>query len=159
MNARLAGWWKSRAPREQKLLLAGGLLALAVLLWLLIVRPLEDALSAAKERHDDAVVTLSEVKTNIEALGLVQGQTGGAGGAIDTVAAAAATEAGFPVARVERPGPGEATLVIEAVKPQAFFAWLGRMEAERGLIVARLSVSANADRTLAAQVTFRSRAA
>lgn len=156
MTDRLKTWWKGRAPREQKLLLAAGLLALAVLVWLLVVRPLGDALVAARERHDDAVVTLAEVRADVDALKLA-GRQGGtaAAGPVDALVSAAATEAGFTVTRIDRPGPGEVTLVMDAVSAPAFFGWVGQMESGRGVGVSRLSVSANADRTLAAQVTFR----
>lgn len=156
--AKLGTWWKTRTPREQKLLIAGGFIAFVVLAWLLIVRPMGDALANAKERHNDAVATLSDVRADLAALERSRGAGGAAAsGPVDAVVSAAAAEAGFPVSRLDRPNPGEATLVLDAVRPQAFFAWIGRMEAERGLRIERLSVSANTDRTLAAQVTFRAR--
>lgn len=154
----MGGWWKTRTPREQKLLLAGGLIALAVLAWLLIVRPLGDALSTARAQHNDAVLMLADVRADVAALERARGGGGAAAnGPVDAIVTAAATEAGFPVTQLERPGPDQATLVLPAVRPQAFFAWVGMMEAQRGLRVDRLSVSANSDRTLRAQVTFQAR--
>ena len=67
----------------------------------------------------------------------------------------AAAEAGFPVTRVDGQNAREATLVIEAVRPQAFFAWTDRMESTRGVAVSRLSATTNTDQTLAVQVTFK----
>ncbi len=154
----MSGWWKGRSPREQRLLLAGGLIALAVLAWLLVVRPLNDGLAEAKARHNDAVVAIAEVRADVAALQVMRGQGGPAlTGPVDALVSAAAAEAGFPVTRLDRPSPAEATLALEAVRPQAFFAWVGQMETQRGVRVERLSVSANADRTLRAQVTFRAK--
>jgi hypothetical protein len=51
----------------------------------------------------------------------------------------------------------QATMAFEAVRPQAFFAWVRRVESDRGLIVERLSATTNSDQTLAAEITFRAR--
>ena len=59
MNAR---WWATRSTREQRLLaVMFGLIAL-VLVWLLVVRPLGDALDRAKQRHNAAVLALAEAR-------------------------------------------------------------------------------------------------
>ena len=44
-------WWRTRTLREQRLLLALAGIAAIVLAWLLVVRPLGDALSEARERR------------------------------------------------------------------------------------------------------------
>lgn len=157
MNEGLKLWWRTRTLREQRLLLAMSGLAAVVLLWLLVIRPVNDALSEARERHGAAVLALAEARAQATAIGTLQERRPASLGApLDAILNQSATEAGFPVARVEREGINQATLVIESVRPQAFFAWVNRME-DRGLIVERLSARTNSDQTLGVEVTFRAR--
>jgi type II secretory pathway component PulM len=75
---------------------------------------------------------------------------------VDALISRSASLAGFPIARLERDGANQATLVLGSVRPQAFFGWLSQMESQ-GLIVERLNASTNSDRTLIIQVTLRQR--
>lgn len=158
MNESFRTWWRTRTLREQRLLLAMlGLLAV-VLLWLLIVRPLGDALSRARERHADAAQALAEARAQAALISRLERAAPIAPQEpIDALISRSATEAGFPITRLEREGPDQATMVLASVRPQAFFGWVGQMESGRGLIVERLSATTNSDRTLSIQVTFRTR--
>jgi general secretion pathway protein M len=158
MNDSLKIWWRTRTLREQRLLLAmAGLLGI-VLLWLLILRPLNDSLSQARERHGAAVLALAEARAQAAAIGSLQQRRPAALGApLEVVLNQSASEAGFTPARVQRDGMNQATMAFEAVRPQAFFAWVRRVESDRGLIVERLSATTNSDQTLAAEITFRAR--
>lgn len=157
MRTKLAAWWRTRTAREQRLLLMGGALLAVVLGWLLIVRPLGNALAEAKMRHNDAVELLADTRSNAEALRKPEAvPPPPLGGALDVAVSAAASEAGFSITRLERQGSG-VTLMLDAVRPPAFFGWLDRMERERGLVVERLSATANTDQTLAVQVVLRAR--
>jgi general secretion pathway protein M len=60
MSARLKGLWLARTPRERWLLGIMFALIALVLAWLLVLRPLDDMLSAARERHGNAVFQLSQ---------------------------------------------------------------------------------------------------
>jgi general secretion pathway protein M len=157
MNESLKLWWRTRTLREQRLLLAMFGLVAVVLAWLLVIRPINDALSEARERHGAAVLALAEARAQATAIGtLRERRPASLGAPLDSILNHSATEAGFPVARVEREGINQATLVIESVRPQAFFAWVGRME-DRSLIVERLSARTNSDQTLGVEITFRAR--
>ncbi len=158
MNGSLKIWWRTRTLREQRLLLAMAVLLALVLAWLLVIRPLNDSLSAARERHGAAVLALAEARTQAAAIGgLQQRRPAALGAPLDILLNQSASEAGFPVSRVEREGVNQATVVIQTVRPQAFFGWVKRMEDDRGLIVERLSATTNSDQTLAVQITFRAR--
>ncbi len=151
----MSDWWQARSARERTLLRLMTVLAAVVLGWLLIVRPLADALEESKARHGAAVVALGEAKTRAEA------RRAGADAPavplpIDAVLAPAAAEAGFPAARVTGQGPAAAIVAIDAARPQALFGWVARME-RRGLAVERLRAQANPDRTLAVEIVFRAR--
>jgi general secretion pathway protein M len=151
-------WWRTRSLREQRLLLVMFGLAIIVFAWLLVVRPMGDALSNARERHGEAVQALADARANAALIANLQGAAPAAiGGPLDMVVSNAAAEAGFPVNRVDRQGTNQATIVMDNVRPRAFFGWIGQMEAGRGLIVDRLAATANSDQTIAVEVTFRTR--
>jgi general secretion pathway protein M len=142
-------WWEARSARERGLI--GVMLALLaiVLAWLVVVRPLADALDAAKLRHGAAVVALAEARAHARpAAGPA------AAGPADRIVAETASAAGFTGARIARLGPRRATVAVDAARPQALFGWVAQME-RRGLVVERLSARANADRTLSAELTLR----
>jgi general secretion pathway protein M len=158
MNDLLKSWWRTRTSREQKLLLAMIALAALVFAWLLIIRPLSDALSRARERHGDAVLAVAQARAQAQTIsGLRQTAPPPLTMPIDSLLNQSASEAGFPVTRVEREGDNQATISIQPVRPQAFFAWVSQMEQRNGLLVERLTASTNSDLTLQATVTFRRR--
>lgn len=158
MNETILLWWRGRSRREQWLLGVMTVLLALVLAWLLVVRPLGDALSDARKRHGEAVVALGEARTMAARIRAAQRQTGAAPTApVDLLVSQSASEAGFTVARLDRQSSRQATIVIEAVRPQAFFAWVAQLENERNLIVERLSATTNSDQTLAVQVGVRAK--
>jgi general secretion pathway protein M len=151
-------WWRTRTLREQRLMLAMFGLFAAVIAWLLIIRPLNDALSEARERHGRAATAVAEARARVDLIrNLQKAPAAPLGGPLDSVISQAATEAGFTVSRVEREGVNSATMVVDAVRPQAFFSWVDQMESSRGLVVERLRATANSDQTLSIQITFRTR--
>ena len=157
MKTRLQALWLARTPRERWLL--GVMLALAVLvlLWFLVIRPLGDMLSEAKERQGKAVATLAEARSQAAAIAtLERSRPAGVQGPIDAAVAAAASEAGFQLSALQPEGAGRVSLVIGAARPQALFGWIARLEGQ-GYVVERLTASSNPDRTLAAQIVFRAR--
>lgn len=157
MNARLKTLWLARTYRERWLL--GVMLALValVLVWLLILRPLADMLSTARQRHGEAVAALAEARSQAAAiLALERNRPAPFAGPIDVAVAAAASEAGFQLSGIQPDGQGRVALAIGAAKPQALFGWIAALEAQ-GYIVHSLTVSSNPDRTLSARVVLRAR--
>jgi general secretion pathway protein M len=157
MSARLQALWLARTPRERWLL--GVMLALValVLVWLIILRPLGDMLSAARQRHGEAVAALAEARSQAAAIAaLERNRPAPFAGPIDTAVAAAASEAGFQLSGVQPEGPGRVSIAIGAAKPHALFGWVAALEAQ-GYIVQSLTASSNPDRTLSAQILFRAR--
>ena len=146
-------WWSERSRREQWLIQIMLGLAVIVLGWLLVVRPLSDALDAAKTRHAAAVVALGEARA--------RATPGAAPGApvaapVDALVARTANEAGFTNARITSQGSARASVAVDAARPQALFGWVARLE-QSGLLVERLVARTNSDRTVAAELTLRKR--
>ncbi|WP_380877372.1 type II secretion system protein M [Sphingomonas sp. DBB INV C78] len=155
---RFRPWWSTRSPRERILLLVmGGLLAVT-LGWLLLVRPLGDALADARSRHDRAIVARAQAGAQVDAIAALETSGPKALPApIDVYIGQKASEAGFTVARVDPVSTTQATVVINVVRPQAFFAWVGDLERRDGLIVEGLNATTNNDATLSVEATFRAR--
>lgn len=157
MIARLKTLWMGRTPRERWLLAVMLALVALVLVWLLILRPLSDMLSGARQRHGEAITALAEARTQAAAIAaLERNRPAPFAGPIDTAVAAAASDAGFQLSGIQPEGPGRVSLAIGAAKPQALFGWLAALEAQ-GYIVQSLTVSSNPDRTLSAQILLRAR--
>ncbi len=146
-------WWSERSPREQRLLQVMAGLAVIVLGWLLVVRPLTDSLDAAKTRHAAAVVALGEARARA-----LPGASPGApaAGPVDALVARTANEAGFTNARITSQGATRASVAVDAARPQILFGWVARLE-QSGLVVERLLARTNSDRTVAAEITLRKR--
>jgi general secretion pathway protein M len=158
MIAGLASWFRGRTLRERRLILVMLALAALLLVWLLVVRPLGDALSAARERHGAAVAALAEARTRADAIGrLEKAPPMPLDSPVASLVGRAAAEAGFRLSRLDPDGDRAVAVAMEAARPQAFFAWVSEMEAGRGLVVERLTATSNSDRTLAVEVVFRAR--
>ena len=158
MKARFLDWWQGRSRREQRLLLALAVVAAVVLGCLLVLRPLDQALADAKDRHNEAAILLSETRARADAVAALQSKRLPALSApLATVVSQAATEAGFTIGRLDGGADGGATLVLAAARPQALFAWLAEMERRPPIRVSQLTASTNTDQTLSVQVTFLAR--
>jgi general secretion pathway protein M len=157
MSAAIA-WWRLRSRREQWLV--GIMLALLALTlaWLLVLRPLADAVAESRERHDRAVIALADARAQSALIKRFEAvhSTAPAGPILMSVSAAAA-QAGFQLARIQPEGENGVSLSLAAAKPQAFFIWLDALEREQGLVVERLNVTSNSDRTLAVELALRKR--
>ncbi|HEX8622742.1 MAG TPA: type II secretion system protein GspM [Allosphingosinicella sp.] len=157
MSARWKALWLARTPRERWLLGIMFALAALVLIWFLVLRPLGDMLSAARERHGDAVAALAETRARAAEIAMLErGGPAAIEGTIDQAVAAAAAEAGFQLSSLQPQGPGRVSFALGAARPQALFGWISGLEGQ-GFVVERLSASSNPDRTLSAQITLRAR--
>ncbi|HEX8624601.1 MAG TPA: type II secretion system protein GspM [Allosphingosinicella sp.] len=157
MSDRLKALWLARTSRERWLL--GVMLALValVLVWLLVLRPLSDMLSAARQRHGEAVAALEEARAQAAAIAALEKNRPAAfAGPIDSAVAAAASEAGFQLSGLQPEGAGRVSMAIGAAKPQALFGWVDRLEGQ-GFIVQSLTATSNPDRTLSARIVLRAR--
>jgi general secretion pathway protein M len=146
-------WWEARSERERWLVGAMLVLAVVVLGWLLIVRPLSDALDAAKMRQGDAAVALARARARARPAAAAGPA---ASGPVDAIVARTTGAAGFPAARIAAQGPGRASVSLDAARPQALFTWVVQLE-QAGLVVERLRAQANEDHTISAEMTLGAR--
>jgi general secretion pathway protein M len=156
MTERFNQWWAARRQRERWLFLAASALMAVVLAWLLIVRPVDNALQAAKARHDAAVIALGRVETRLGQIEAVRANPVAAPeGRIVDIVMVEAVRTGFNTAETEPMGTDGVRVIIGAVRPQTFFAWVADLEGQLGLDVEALTARPNSDETLSVDVTFR----
>lgn len=156
MIDRFRFWWNLRTTREKRLLLALFAVAAVFLAWIAVVRPLNNALAEAKARHDRAVIARAQVDARVAALRDLRAVARPPlQGGIADVVSAEAVRVGFNMNQIEPVGTDGVRIIIAAVRPQTFFAWVTDMETRLGLDVEALTARPNADQTLAVDVTFR----
>ena len=154
MKAQLLSWWRLRSRREQRLLLIMFALLAVTVLWLGIYRPIQNALYTARERHQEAVIRLGEVRLQADALRALRRRgANGLSAPLATAVAQAATEAGFANATVAPQGGNRVSISIPSARAAPVLAWIAALEA-RGVVVERFSARANSDPTLTVDATL-----
>ncbi len=140
-------WWSARSARERTML--AGLAGIALLLigWMLVVRPLLDWRSAAEARHGDAVQAASEAE-------MLAGRLGAGGGAVPDaeMVRGLATAAGF--AAEVREANGGVSVKIAAARSDLLFGWIESLENRHGLRVIAADIARNTDATLSADLVL-----
>ena len=153
----MKAWFASRSKREQRLLLIMAALAVVTFIWALVIRPLGDATAGARERHAAAVIRLGETQAALDTLRqrrLLRPLSGDLDGAVRALA----NEAGFAIASLDPDGAGGVRVAIPSARGAAMTAWLARIE-RAGLVVESAALTDNGDRTVAARLVLRARAA
>jgi len=146
--------WDGRTRREQQLLAGMALLAMAVVLWLGVVRPLNDWRDEAGRDRARAEADLVEVRT---ALVRLAPATGGARGAdvqgLEPVLQQTATAAGLEIT-TGMDASGRPGFRIAKASSAAVFGWLAALETTHDLQPVSLGVVENADASLQVEGAF-----
>lgn len=159
MTAAFRLWWGGLSLREQRMMLAMFALLAVTIVWLGIIRPVDNALSRARERHGLAVVQNAQVAAKVEAVrDLRRAVPPPLEADVATVISQSAGEVGFVLGKIEGQGRDKASLSIASARPTALFGWLQDLE-RRGIFPETLRARANSDRTLNIEGVFRGRTA
>jgi general secretion pathway protein M len=145
--ARAHGWWDGRTVRERRLLMVMGVLALAVLLWLVVVRPVQAWQVGAADRRVEAETTLAEVRSGLRVVAPASTPASSGGEGLEPLVRRTAETAGLTVVTTMAPGGGLGIQMSQAPGRETF-AWLASLEADHGVKVCSLGVMENADATL-----------
>jgi len=157
MTDRFRLWFAARSLREKRLLIVMVALAAVTLVWALIIRPVNDGLSNARERHENAVIRLAETQARVRAVAAIEQQHPAAiGASLDAVIRDRANEAGFALTSVNADGPNRVQIAIATARPGALFGWIAQLESA-GIIVESLATADNGDKTVSAQISFKVR--
>lgn len=153
MMAMFSLWWAQRSGRERVLL--GIMLALlgALLVWLLLVRPIAAAREAAQAEAVTADARLAQAQALAAAI-LARPAISPAP-VIDVLNRRLA-DAGLQPARLEAQGPGQAVLEIAAINGRLLIGWATGLEQRDGLVIEQLEASRNPDQSVRARLLVRS---
>lgn len=142
-------WFTARSQREQRLLIAMTVLASMLLVWLLVVRPLKVAYSAALERNIAAVDRNGRGKAMAEASRGQAAPAGNVGNAdITLVLAERAAQSGLVLAGNDAAGPNDASVTIASASAIAASQWLAQLEQD-GFDVRDVAMTPTADNKVA----------
>ena len=157
MIGNLRTWFAGRSMREKRLLLVMFTLLALTVIWAGVVRQVGDRLSTSRELYAATVEHLAETKSRVAAIRSLQANRPAplAGGLAEAVRGAA-QDAGFVITNLNEPATGEVHVVLQSVRPGAFSAWLVQLE-RSGVLVDAAQLTQNGDRTVAADLTLRSR--
>lgn len=143
MNA-LVDWWQARAPRERAILsVAGGAVAL-LLVYLIVVEPLQQR----REMLERGVASQRELlswmhRVVVPARGeLRTGRTARGGGSLFSVVdrSAKATPLAGSLRRVQPEGDAAVRVWLEGAPFDEFVRWIAQLERDQGVSVSALAV-------------------
>ena len=152
MIVQVREWVAARTRRERRLLALMLAIALPVLAWLLVVRPLDAAHDAALERHQEAVDRNGRVRMLAAAAASAPAAAAATGGPeLALVVTDSAAQAGLTLDSSDPLGPDAVAVGIARASASAAMQWLSALEG-RGIAVEELrmvpgqdgSVSVNA---------------
>lgn len=149
-------WWGGLSMRERWLVGVAGVLAVAVLVWVL-GRPAVAAFVDLESRHSAAIEREGRVAAKVQLL--AQRPAKSVATAVDAVAidqylAQSAGEIGLTLDRNEARGQGQATIAIGAAKAPVLTDWLASLEGQ-GFVVDHLTITPAADGTVGMTAELR----
>lgn len=153
MKAQFMTWWSARSLREQRMLLVMIALIAITFLWFGLYRPVQDALSNARARHQEAVIRLGDVRAGAESLRSLPRSGPSLTGSVGAMVTQSAAGAGFANAIVSPQGDRRVTVSIPSARPAPLFGWIASLEAQ-GIVIERFSARANSDPTLSVEITM-----
>ena len=146
---RLRQWWEGRTVREQRMLAVMGLLVVATLVWLAILRPVGMWRETAARERLQAETDLADVRAGLRLLApatAVSPASVDAQGLEPLVRQTA--EASGLVITTGMDGSGRLGFRISNASSAAVFGWLGTLQTAHGVTVSSLGVVENTDATL-----------
>lgn len=152
-------WFDGRSLREKRLILVMLALLALTLVWLVVIRPISDALASERGRHADAVIRLGETRAAVAALrGLERDRPAPLTGRFADAVRARAADAGFALATLDEDGSNRVRVSIASARPAVLVPWLARLEAA-GILVDGATLTNNGDQTVGVQLVLKGRGA
>lgn len=143
LTANALAWWEGRTLREQRMLAVMGLILLALMIWLAVVRPAwawRDAAADERARAENGLVLARQAATRLAVT------TGQRSPDIQPAVQAASDAVGVTPVMGMAPDGGLGFTLAD-VQTAAAFGWLAALH-ENGVEATGLSVVENADATL-----------
>ena len=141
-------WFLSRTKREQRLVLLMVAIAVPVLAWLLIIRPLGAAYAAALDDHLAAIDRRGRVLALAEAAKSAPARRVEANKAdLQLIVTQAATQAGITLQGANASGPNTVEVAVAGGRATVLGQWLAQFEAQ-GIAVQQMTMMPQPDGTV-----------
>jgi general secretion pathway protein M len=141
-------WFTSRTKREQHLILLMLAIALPVLAWLLVVRPLSGAYDQALDDHLAAIDRHGRVLALAEAARSTPARRVQANKAdLQLIVTQAATQAGITLQGANASGTNAVDVTVAGGRATALGQWLAQFEAQ-GIAIQQMSLTPQPDGTV-----------
>ena len=149
-------WWQARQPRERVLLGLMFALFAALLLWLAVYRPVEDALRNAALDNLEAAERYANVARKVELLEKSPGNTPVASSLpVEQIVGQSAGEAGFTLERVQAQGNDRVDVAIASARSTALLGWIAALE-NGGVVIEGATIGPSGTTgTVTAQLSFK----
>lgn len=148
MTARLRDWFTGRTQREQRLILLMLGVALPLLVWLVVVRPLYGAYQDAVQDHLAAVDRHGRVLALADAAKAAPARQVAANKAdLQLIVTQAASEAGIALQGTTPSGSNAVDLTVAGARATALAQWLAQFEAQ-GISVEQMNMTPLPDGTV-----------
>lgn len=151
-------WFAARTVRERRLILAMLALLLVTLVWIAVITPIRDGLSAARTRYETAVIRLGAAQAEARAVKLIQrGQPAAVPLPLAETVRARASAAGLSLITLEPQGTDRVHLAVAGARAGAVAQWLAELERD-GLLVNDTTFTAAPDGSVSLDATLVARA-
>lgn len=144
----LRTWWNAREQRERQVLAIGALVAVLMLGWALLYKPLTDARASLVQGNQRLAADLVSMRANAARLrgGAVDGDAARerAGRSLLALVDAGIRDIGLGAGlrRIEPAGDGRVRLRLEAVPFDPLAGWLENLARRHGVVVAEMAATA-----------------
>jgi general secretion pathway protein M len=140
MTEAAKNWFIALSRREQILVGIAAVLALGVIGFFLVYRPLYDVATDAKRSFYDATMQAGRIEAKTQALSMpADTRPAEAIAALNLLLASEAAERGFTLDANTAQGPGRAEIAIGSARSTAFLTWVADLE-RRGVVPETLVV-------------------
>ena len=130
MNA----WWNARDERERLILLVGGLMAAAIILYQYVWLPAEAYRERAERDHASALIDLAAIR-RAEASSLADTGSTASAQPLQSVITRTAEGFGLTISRLVPAGEEGMNVFFDSAPPLLVYAWLGELERNNGVRV------------------------
>lgn len=157
MMTRTLTWYRGLSAREQRLIAAMLIVALPLLAWLLVVRPLDGALTDAKIRQGEAVARHGRILARIDAIQSGAARAVGASAStatLDLIVAEAASQRGLTLDANTAAGSDAVTISIVRARADAVVAWLAEFE-NQSIVIEDMRMTQSDDATVSLTARLR----
>lgn len=157
MTIALRRWFAERSLRERRLILVMLALAAITLMYVLVIMPVREGLSSSRARYTDAVVRLGKAQAALAQVKATQRRAAPPlAGALTDAVRTSAEGAGLTLSTLEPDGVDRARAGIASARAGALSAWVAGLETG-GVLVDTLTIAANGDGTVNAQLVLMRR--